>query len=88
MVEAHYKKITRIVEYYIFISFIIIAIILPFLMDYSWIDPVIRIIYFTAFPLLLLLLIVSLVKDALLQFLKRRLEPEEKQPKSARRKPK
>lgn len=72
MVEVYYKRITRYVEYYIFLCFIIITIF-P-LLEYSWIPGFIKFIYFTGFPLLLLLLIVTLTKDALVDILKRRFE--------------
>lgn len=73
MVELYYKRITRIVEYYIFLCFLLITVI-P-LLEYSWVGPFVKFIYFTGFPLLLLLLLVSLVRDSLLEFMKRRFEP-------------
>jgi len=39
---------------------------------YSWVPPVTRFFYFTGFPLLLFLLIVSLFKDSLLDFLEKK----------------
>ncbi len=69
MVDAYYKKITRIVEYYVIGCFIVITI-LP-LLEYSWIPGFIKFIYFTGFPLLILLILISLVKDPLLNLLKR-----------------
>ncbi len=77
MVEQYYKRITRIVEYYIFLCFLLITVI-P-LLEYSWVGPFVKFIYFTGFPLLLLLLIVSLVRDTLLDFMKRRFESEHSQ---------
>ena len=65
--HQYYHKISRILEYYILFCFIMIMI-LP-LFDYNWVPPVVRFIYFTGFPLLLLLLIVSLFKEPLLNFL-------------------
>ena len=72
MVETYYKKITRFAEYYIFLCFIIITII-P-LLEYNWVPGFIKVIYFTGFPLLLILLIVTLTKDAVVDMLKRRFE--------------
>lgn len=72
MIEMYYQRITRIAEYYIFLCFIIITIVPLF--EYSWVPPFIRFIYFTGFPLLVLLLLVSIVKDALLDMLKNRFE--------------
>lgn len=84
MVDAYYRRVTRVVEYYIFLCFIIITIF-P-LLEYSWIPLFIRFIYFTGFPLLILLLVVSIVKDAFLGMLKRRFEEQQKESKSAGRK--
>lgn len=72
MIDVYYKRITRIAEYYIFFCFIVITVV-P-LLDYGWVQSFIRFIYFTGFPLLMLLLIVSLVKDAFLEMLKNRFE--------------
>jgi len=66
MVDIYYKKITRIVEYYVIACFIIITIIPLF--EYSWVPGFIKFIYFTGFPLLILLILISLVKDPLLNF--------------------
>lgn len=67
MVDMYYKKITRIVEYYVIACFIIITIFPLF--EYSWVPGFIKFIYFTGFPLLVLLILVSLVKDPLLNFI-------------------
>ncbi len=72
MVEMYYRRITRVVEYYILFCFIIITVV-P-LLNYSWVPGFIRVIYFTGFPLLLALILISLVKDAFLEMLKRRFE--------------
>lgn len=72
MIDVYYKRITRFAEYYIFFCFIVITVV-P-LLDYGWVQSFIRFIYFTGFPLLILLLIVSLVKDAFLELLKNRFE--------------
>lgn len=73
MVDQYYHRITRLVEYYIFLCFILITFV-P-LLDYGWVPAAVRFIYFTGFPLLLLLLLVSLAKEPLLDLLRRRLEP-------------
>ncbi len=69
-VREMYSKIMRLFEYYILLCFVMIMI-LP-LMDYQWVAPVTRFFYFTGFPLLLVLLIVSLFKDVLLDFLEKK----------------
>jgi hypothetical protein len=79
MVEMYYRRIVRIAEYYIFLCFILIAIILPFLLDYKWIDGYVKFVYYTAFPLLVILLIVSLFKEVVLDILKRRFEKASKE---------
>jgi hypothetical protein len=85
MVEMYYKRIVRVAEYYIFLCFILIAVILPFLLDYKWIDGYVKFIYFTAFPLLVILLIVSLFKEVFLDILKRRFENPAKEEKAESR---
>lgn len=74
MVDAYYKKITRIVEYYVIACFIIITVF-P-LLEYSWIPGFIKFVYFTGFPLLILLILISMVKDPLLNLMKNRVEPQ------------
>ena len=69
-VKTMYNKIMRIFEYYILFCFVMIMI-LP-LFNYPWVAPVTRFFYFTGFPLLILLLIVSLFKDSLLEFLEKK----------------
>ena len=71
MVEQYYRKVMRIVEFYVMLSFVIITIV-P-LLDYSWVPPFIKFVYFTGFPLLILLFVVSLFKDSLLNFITRRM---------------
>ncbi len=71
MVEQYYRKVMRIVEFYVMLSFVIITIV-P-LLDYSWVPPFIKFVYFTGFPLLILLFLVSLFKDSLLNFITRRM---------------
>lgn len=86
MVEAYYKRVVRIAEYYIFLCFILIAVILPFLLEFSWVDRYVKFIYFTAFPLLVILLIVSLFKEVVLDVLKRRFEAAQREEKKPPRK--
>jgi len=69
VVDIYYKKTTRAVEYYVIMCFIVITIFPLF--EFSWIPVFIKFIYFTGFPLLVLLILVSLVKDPVLNFLKR-----------------
>lgn len=72
MVDVYFKRVTRIVEIYIFVCFILVTFI-P-LLDYQWVPGFTRFIYFTGFPLFLLLLLVSLVKEPFIEMLKRRSE--------------
>ncbi|RMG62786.1 MAG: hypothetical protein D6715_11955 [Calditrichaeota bacterium] len=72
MAEQLYRKISRIVETYIIISFVLITIV-P-LLNYSWVPAFVKVVYFTSFPLLILLLIASLAKDLILRLLERWLE--------------
>ncbi len=67
MVEEYYKKVMRIVEYYVLLCFILITFI-P-LLNFSWVQGFIRFVYMTGFPLLILLFIVSLFKEPLLNFI-------------------
>ncbi len=67
MLEKYYKKVTRVVEFYVILSFVLIAFV-P-LLNFSWVPPFTKFIYFTGFPLLVILLLISLVKDSLLGFL-------------------
>ncbi len=71
--ELYYRRFVRFVEYYIFLCFLIITVF-P-LLDYSWIPGFIKFTYFTGFPLLLLVVLISFVKEPLLEFLKKRFEP-------------
>jgi hypothetical protein len=66
MVENYYKRIMRILEYYVLICFIIITII-P-LLNFSWVQPFIKFVYLTGFPLLILIFIISLFKDPIIAF--------------------
>jgi hypothetical protein len=67
-VDIYYKKISRFTEYYVITCFFIITIFPLF--EYSWIPGFIKFIYFTGFPLLILLILVSMVKEPFLNFLK------------------
>lgn len=69
IVDVYYKKATRFVEYYVILCFIIITIFPLF--EFSWIPVFIKFIYFTGFPLLLLLILISLVKDPFLDLIRR-----------------
>lgn len=71
--ELYYRRFVRFVEYYIFLCFLIITVF-P-LLDYSWIPGFIKFTYFTGFPLLILVVLVSFVKEPLLDLLKKRFEP-------------
>jgi hypothetical protein len=66
MVENYYKRIMRILEYYVLICFIIITII-P-LLNFSWVQPFVKFVYLTGFPLLILIFIISLFKDPIIAF--------------------
>jgi hypothetical protein len=61
MVEFYYKKIMRILEYYVLLCFILITFV-P-LLHFSWIPGFVKLVYFTGFPLLVLIFIISLLKD-------------------------
>jgi hypothetical protein len=69
IVDFYYKKATRFVEYYVILCFIIITIFPLF--EFSWIPFFIKFVYFTGFPLLVLLILISLVKDPFLDLIKR-----------------
>ena len=61
MVEFYYKRIMRILEYYVLLCFILVTFI-P-LLHFSWIPGFVKLVYFTGFPLLILIFIISLFKD-------------------------
>lgn len=71
VVENFYKKTMRIMEYYVLLSFLLITFI-P-LLNYSWVPIFTKFVYMTGFPLLVLLFLVSLVKEPLLNFISRRI---------------
>ncbi len=83
-VDKTYNKITRVMEGYIILCFVLVTII-P-LLEYAWVPPFVRFIYFTGFPMLLILILVSLVKDNILDNLKRKYDETPGQAKSAGRK--
>jgi hypothetical protein len=64
MVENYYKKAMRVIEYYVLICFILITFV-P-LLNYGWVPGFIKFIYMTGFPLLVLLFVISLVKEPLI----------------------
>jgi hypothetical protein len=61
MVEAYYKKTMRMLEYYVLGCFVLITFI-P-LLNFSWIPVFVKLIYFTGFPLLILIFVISLFKE-------------------------
>ncbi|MFN2128775.1 MAG: hypothetical protein ACK2TU_13030 [Anaerolineales bacterium] len=67
MVENYYKKIMRILEYYVLLCFILITFI-P-LLDFSWVQPFVKFVYLTGFPLLILIFAISLFKEPILAFI-------------------
>ncbi len=67
MVEMYYKKVMRFLEYYVLLCFILITFI-P-LLDFSWIPGFVKFIYFTGFPLLILIFIISLFKEPFLKMI-------------------
>lgn len=84
MLDKTYTKITRIMEAYIILCFLLVTVVPLF--EYDWVAPFIRFIYFTGFPMLLILIFASLVKDNILDNLKRKYEGTPGQAKSAGRK--
>lgn len=61
MIEIYYKRIMRILEYYVLMCFILVTFI-P-LLNFSWVPVFVRLIYFTGFPLLIIIFIISIFKD-------------------------
>ena len=61
MVETYYKKTMRLLEYYVLACFILVTFV-P-LLNFGWIQGFVRLIYFTGFPLLLLIFIIGLFKN-------------------------
>jgi hypothetical protein len=59
--EQYYKKGMRILEYYVLICFILVTFV-P-LLDFGWVPAFVKLIYFTGFPLLILIFIISLFKE-------------------------
>jgi hypothetical protein len=61
MIEIYYKRIMRILEYYVLMCFILVTFI-P-LLSFSWVPVFVQLIYFTGFPLLIIIFIISIFKD-------------------------
>ncbi len=61
MVDTHYKRIMRVLEYYVLLCFILVTFI-P-LLKFSWVPVFVRLIYFTGFPLLIIIFIISIFKE-------------------------
>lgn len=61
LVETYYKKTMRILEYYVLGCFILITFV-P-LLNFNWIPVFVKLVYFTGFPLLLIIFIISLFKE-------------------------
>ncbi len=72
MVDMYYKKVMRILEYYVLSCFILVTFV-P-LLNFSWIPGMVKLIYFTGFPLLLLIFLISLFKDPIQNLLARVIE--------------
>jgi hypothetical protein len=61
LVETYYKKTMRMLEYYVLGCFVLITFV-P-LLNFSWIPAFVKLVYFTGFPLLILIFIISLFKE-------------------------
>ena len=71
-VRNYYQLIVRIIESYIFLCFILITVIPLF--EYTWVPIFIRVVYLTGFPLLLLVLLISFIKEPLLNYFEKKFE--------------
>ena len=60
-VEKYYKKIMRILEYYVLACFIMVTFV-P-LLNFSWVSGFVKLVYFTGFPLLIFIFVISLFKE-------------------------
>jgi len=60
-VEKYYKKIMRILEYYVLACFIMVTFV-P-LLNFSWVPGFVKLVYFTGFPLLIFIFVISLFKE-------------------------
>jgi ABC-type transport system involved in cytochrome bd biosynthesis fused ATPase/permease subunit len=69
MVEQYYKRVMRILEYYVLLCFILVTFI-P-LLKFGWVPAFVKLIYFTGFPLLILIFIISLFKNPLQNMIER-----------------
>ncbi len=61
VVEFYYKRMMRILEYYVLLCFILITIV-P-LLHFSWVPVFVKLVYFTGFPLLIIIFVISLFKE-------------------------
>ena len=69
MVENYYKRVMRILEYYVLACFILVTFV-P-LLDFGWTQGFVRFIYFTGFPLLILIFIIGLFKNPIQEMLRK-----------------
>jgi hypothetical protein len=71
MAEQYYKRVMRILEYYVLLCFILVTFI-P-LLNFGWVPVFVKFIYFTGFPLLILIFVISLFKNPLQNMIERML---------------
>jgi hypothetical protein len=71
-VETHYKKVMRVLEYYVLACFILVTFV-P-LLNFGWTQGFVKFIYFTGFPLLILIFIIGLFKNPIQDLFTRLLE--------------
>jgi len=69
MAEIYYRKVTRVIEMYVIFCFVLITFV-P-LLNFGWVSPFTKFIYYTGFPLLILLILASLVKDSIVKLIER-----------------
>ena len=65
--ELFYKKTMRVVEYYVLICFVLISFV-P-LLNYVWVPLTVKFIYLTGGPLLIILFIISFLKEPIINLL-------------------
>jgi hypothetical protein len=63
LVEKYYRKVMRFLEYYVLLCFILVTFV-P-LLNFNWVPVFIKLIYFTGFPLLILIFMISIFKESL-----------------------
>lgn len=63
LVEKYYRKIMRFLEYYVLLCFILVTFV-P-LLNFKWVPVFIKLIYFTGFPLLIMIFMISIFKESL-----------------------